>query len=216
MNIVFYAVPEPVAQTIADRYGFDLYRSAEEFEAAVKAPAVPQTPVEEAPEVASDAASEAASEAVPETEITSVAADVADGQIVIPHDGELREESDAEVAAIEMAGAPVPAPADSAAPAAAAQEPAVAAQGRILLLGRLDSEERQSEFVEWMERFSDRIDAVISGQSSTISTVYYASQPGKFFSVERRHSDDDCEDLCYELSRIVDALLGGGTAHEEI
>ena len=39
MNIVFYAVPEPVAQTIADRYGFDLYRSAEEFEAAVKAPA---------------------------------------------------------------------------------------------------------------------------------------------------------------------------------
>lgn len=216
MNIVFYAVPEPVAQTIADRYGFDLYRSAEEFEAAVKAPAVPQTPAEEAPEVASDAASEPATEPAPETEIVPVAADVADGQIVIPHDGELREESDAEVAAIEMAGAPVPAPADSAAPAAAAQEPAVAAQGRILLLGRLDSEERQSEFVEWMERFSDRIDAVISGQSSTISTVYYASQPGKFFSVERRHSDDDCEDLCYELSRIVDALLGGGTAHEEI
>ena len=212
MNIVFYAVPEPVAQTIADRYGFDLYRSAEEFEAAVTAPAVPQTPVEEAPETAPDTASEAASEAVPETEITSVAADVADGQIVIPHADELREESDAETAAIELAG--TPAAAEPA--AAAAQEPAVAAQGRILLLGRLDSEERQSEFVEWMERFSDRIDAVISGQSSTISTVYYASQPGKFFSVERRHSDDDCEDLCYELSRIVDALLGGGTAHEEL
>lgn len=204
MNIVFYAVPESVAEEVATRYGFELYRSAEAFEASILAdrpshPVVEPEAVSE-PEGAEDAASSPMDELVP------VAADVADGQLVIPAEPEAGVEGDEAPAGSDVA-AEAPQPADV---------PEPGSQGRILLLSRLDSEERQSEFFGWMERHSDRVDAVISGQSSTISTIYYASQPGKFFSVERRHSDDDCEDLTYELTRILDALLGGGTAHEEI
>lgn len=211
MNIVFYAVPEPVAKTIAEHYGFNLYRSAEEFEASLDS--VPSAPV--APASESPAPDAPVSEPVPDH--GPVAADVADGQLVAPVIAEVPEVPDAEeildpvsvlASSSELSdGTPLPGSSSSI---------RAEAGSRILLLPRLDSEERQSEFVEWMDRISDRVDAVVSGQSSTISTVYYASQPGKFFSVERRHSEDDCEDLCYELSRIIESLLGGGCAHEEI
>lgn len=206
MNIVFYAVPEPVAEAVAARYGFDLYRSADEFEASILAARTSQSaaaPVASAEPVPADVPTE---EALPVDEMVPVAADVADGQLVIPAEPEAEADA-AETPAASDAAADVPQSADA---------PEAGSAGRILLLPRLDSEDRQSEFVGWMERHSNQINAVISGQSSTISTIYYASQPGKFFSVERRHSDDDCEDLTYELSRILDALLGGGKAHEEI
>lgn len=85
-------------------------------------------------------------------------------------------------------------------------------EGNLLLQADLTSGDEQLAFLQRMERYADRIDAVIAVPCETLSTVYYCSQPGRFFTV----GADDEQTQQYELSRIIETSLGMICAHEGI
>lgn len=82
--------------------------------------------------------------------------------------------------------------------------------GSVLLTPPLDTEQRQFDFFERMSEHSDAIDAVITAQSDTFSTVHYCSSFDKLFSVDA----DDEERLEVDLANIIETRLGLICAHE--
>lgn len=93
---------------------------------------------------------------------------------------------------------------------------------RILLLPPLADEQAQLRFLKQMERYDTLIDAVVAAhRTDAFSTVCYAAQAGKFYSVD---DTGDCppddgpapRTPGGELDRIVAAHLGLICAHEGI
>lgn len=83
----------------------------------------------------------------------------------------------------------------------------------VLLLPQPQSPEERLACSARLAEYEARIDAVVVAANGAFSEVRYSTQPGKFFSLLPTDDEADAE---YELTRIVDALLGRIRPHEGI
>ena len=83
----------------------------------------------------------------------------------------------------------------------------------ILPLPQPESPEERLDCSARMAEREERIDAVIAAANGAFSEVHYCTQPGKFFTI--RTTDDEA-DTEYELTRIVETLLGRIRPHEGV